>query len=37
MTLFVDGCMRPNSRTRELAEAVLKKLGGEVVRLSLAE
>ena len=37
MTLFVDGCMRPNSRTRELAEAVLKKIGGEVVRLSLAE
>ena len=37
MTLFVDGCMRPNSRTRELAQAVLKKIGGEMVRLSLAE
>lgn len=37
MTLFVDGCMRPNSRTRELAEAVLEKLGGEVVRLSLTD
>lgn len=37
MILFVDGCMRQNSRTRELAEAVLAKLGGEAVRLSLAE
>lgn len=37
MTLFVDGCMRPNSRTRELAQVVLEKIGGEVVHLSLAD
>ena len=37
MTLFVDGCMRQNSRTRELAQAVLEKIGGEVVCLSLAD
>ena len=37
MTLFIDGCMRPNSRTRELAGAVLEKIGGEVVHLSLAD
>ena len=36
MTLFINGGVRPQSRTRELAEAVLAKLDGAVeeVRLS---
>lgn len=37
MTLFVDGCMREQSRTRELAQVVLEKIEGEVVHLSLAD
>ncbi|MBQ3548881.1 MAG: NAD(P)H-dependent oxidoreductase [Oscillospiraceae bacterium] len=37
MTLFIDGCMRENSRTRELAQAVLAHLGGETETLVLAE
>ena len=36
MTLFVNGCVRPGSRTRELAEAVLAKLGGAVEEVCLA-
>ncbi len=38
MTLFINGCVRPESRTRELAQAVLEKIGGAVeeVRLSPA-
>lgn len=35
MTLFIDGCLRPNSRTRELAAAVLEKFG-DVETVSLA-
>lgn len=37
MTLFIDGCMRENSRTRELAQAVLAHLGDETETLVLAE
>lgn len=37
MTLFVDGGMRENSRTRELAEVVLARLEGEVERVALAD
>ena len=37
MTLFVDSCMREGSRTRELAQVVLEKIGGEVTCLSLSE
>ena len=36
MTLFINGCVRPQSRTRELAEAVLTKLGGAVEEVCLA-
>lgn len=34
-TLFIDACARDCSRTRLLAEAVLKKLGGDIKRLEL--
>ena len=33
--LFIDACVRDCSRTRTLAEAVLKKLGGDVQKLEL--
>lgn len=36
MTLFINGCVRPGSRTRELAEAVLEKIGGAVEEVYLA-
>lgn len=36
MMLFVDGCMREHSRTRELAQAVLAHFGGEAETLVLA-
>ena len=35
--LFVDACVRPESRTRQLAEYLLEKLGGEVTALRLQE
>ncbi len=34
-TLFIDACPRPDSRTRELAQHVLSKLEGNVVKLCL--
>lgn len=37
MILFVDACVRAQSRTRRLAEAVLAKMDGEVTRLRLAD
>ncbi len=37
MILFVDACVRTESRTRRLAEYLLKKLDGEVCPLVLAE
>lgn len=36
MTLFINGCVRPESRTRELAEAVLAKPDGPVEEVCLA-
>lgn len=36
MTLFIDGCMRPNSRTRELAQTLLETLGDAWDTLALA-
>lgn len=35
--LFIDACVRPNSRTRELAQVVLEKLDGQVEHISLYE
>ena len=39
MILFIDACVRENSRTRELAQTLLEKLGGrqEVVNLSITD
>jgi FMN-dependent NADH-azoreductase len=37
MILFVDACVREDSRTKKLAEALLKKLNEEPIRVSLAE
>ena len=34
-TLFINACVRPESRTKELAEYVLRKLGGEVEEVNL--
>lgn len=36
MTLFINGCVRPQSRTRELAQVVLAKLDGPVEEVCLA-
>ncbi len=35
--MFVDACVRPDSRTRELAQVVLEKLDGKVEHVSLYE
>ena len=35
--LFINACIRPESRTRRLAEEVLKKLEGEVTELNLEQ
>lgn len=35
--LFVDACVRPNSRTRELAQVVLENLQGDVRKIDLYE
>ena len=37
MILFIDACVRSDSRTRKLANAVLSKLGGEIQPLRLHE
>ena len=37
MILFVDACVRKNSRTKRLAEALLEKLGENVARVSLED
>jgi FMN-dependent NADH-azoreductase len=36
MILFINGCVRPQSRTRELAQAVLAKLDGPMEEVCLA-
>ena len=36
MILFINGCVRPQSRTRELAQAVLEKLDGPMEEVCLA-
>ena len=33
--LFIDACVRENSRTRRLAEELIKRIGGDVTRLDL--
>lgn len=35
--LFLDACVRPNSRTRELAQVVLENLQGKVQKVALYE
>ena len=35
MILFVNACVRPQSRTKRLAECVLRKLGGDVKEVNL--
>jgi len=35
MILFVNACVRPQSRTKRLAQSVLKKLGGDVKEVDL--
>lgn len=35
--LFINACVRPCSRTRQLAESVLKKLDGTVEEVHLNE
>lgn len=35
--LFLDACVRPNSRTRELAQVVLENLQGDVQKIDLYE
>lgn len=37
MILFINACVRPQSRTKRLAEYVLRKIGKEVKELNLAE
>lgn len=37
MLLFVNACVRKESRTKKVADALLKKLGGEVHELCLSE
>ena len=36
-TLFINACVRPNSRTYDLASAVLKHLSGEVNEINLEQ
>lgn len=35
--LWIDACVRPESRTRKLAQAVLTKLNGQITTLRLSE
>ncbi len=37
MILFVNACVRTNSRTNKIADALLKKLGGEAAEVRLEE
>lgn len=37
MILYIDACVRGDSRTRELGEALLNRLGGDVVRVNIGE
>ena len=37
MTLWIDACVRADSRTKRLAKRLLKQLGGQAERLRLAE
>lgn len=37
MILYIDVCVRGDSRTRELGEALLNRLGGDVVRVNIGE
>jgi FMN-dependent NADH-azoreductase len=37
MILYIDACVRGDSRTRELGEALLSRLGGDVVRVNIGE
>ncbi|MBR4344771.1 MAG: NAD(P)H-dependent oxidoreductase [Lachnospiraceae bacterium] len=37
MILYIDVCVRGDSRTRELGEALLSRLGGDVVRVNIGE
>lgn len=37
MILYINACVRPESRTRRLAEYLLGKLGGEAAELRLSE
>ena len=37
MILFIDACVRKNSRTRRIAEALLNKLHDETIHIRLAD
>ena len=37
MILYIDACVRGDSRTRELGEALLSRLDGDVVRVNIGE
>ena len=37
MVLYIDVCVRGDSRTRELGEALLSRLDGDVVRVNIGE
>ena len=37
MTLYINCCVREESRTNRLARAVLRKLGGDITELKLYE
>ena len=37
MILYIDACVRGDSRTRELGEALLSRLSGDVVRVNIGE
>ena len=37
MTLFVNACVREESRTRRLADCLLSKLGAPITELRLAD
>ncbi len=36
-TLFINACVRPESRTRRLAQHALKRMGGEISEVNLAD
>ena len=37
MTLFINACVRKQSRTKQLADRLLEKLGGEIEEVRLEE